>query len=88
MEHCNDDQKNFAHNLFILRKVHRLSRKEMAKIMGVSVYCVKKAEQGVFARSLSAESLVNLSEHFHIRSSSFFEPVAQWSVQMLTQGEE
>ena len=88
MENGNNDQKTFGDNLFLLRKVHRLSQKEMAQIMGVSVYCVRKAEQGIFAQSLTAQALVNLSRHFHIRPSSFFLPASQWSVRMLTHGEE
>ena len=88
MENGNNDQKTFGDNLFLLRKVHRLSQKEMAKIMGVSVYCVRKAEQGIFAQSLTAQVLVNLSRHFHIRPSSFFLHASQWSVRMLTHGEE
>ena len=88
MENGNNDQKTFGDNLFLLRKVHRLSQKEMAKIMGVSVYCVRKAEQGIFAQSLTAQAHVNLSRHFHIRPSSFFLPASQWSVRMLTHGEK
>ena len=71
-----------------MRKVHRLSQKEMAKIMGVSVYCVRKAEQGIFTKSLPTEALVNLSGYFHLRPSMFFAPREEWTVELLLYGEK
>ena len=84
----NNDQKCFGENIFLLRKVHRLSQKELAKIMGVSVYCVRKAEQGVFANSLCADALVNLSRHFRLRISTLLAPQEEWNITMLFKGEE
>ncbi len=81
------DQKNFGNNIRLLRKVHRLSQKEMATIMGVSVYCVRKAEQGVFAASLHIDALVNLSKHFRLRPSIFLAPPEDWSIDLLLNGE-
>lgn len=82
-----DDQKNFGNNIRLLRKVHRLSQKEMACIMGVSVYCVRKAEQGIFTASLHIEALVNLSRHFRLPPSIFLAPPEDWSMDLLLNGE-
>lgn len=88
MEQKNNEQKNFGENIRLLRKAHRLSQKEMAKIMGTSVYCVRKAEQGIFVRSFYADAFVDLSRHFHLRPSVFFTPQEEWDIDWLLNGEE
>lgn len=87
MGQYNDDQKIFGGNLYLLRKVHRLSQKEVANIMGVSIYCVRKAEQGVFTNSLHMDAIINLSRHFRMRPSLLFAPREQWTVGLLLNGE-
>lgn len=88
MKDNSEDAKSFGDNLRLLRKVHRLSQKDMAKIMGVSIYCVRKAEQGVFPPSLHADALLALSHYFHLRPSTFFAPTEEWCVDMLLHGEK
>ena len=76
----------FAENLRFLRIVYRLSQKELAKIMDVSVYCVRKAESGVFANSLHIDALVYLSNFFHLPCALFFTPLAQWGISFPIKG--
>lgn len=80
MKQYHDDQKNFGNNILLLRKLYGLSQKQMAGIMQVSVYCEQKAEKGIFANSLRAEALVNLSRYFRLRPSAFFGPAEQWGI--------
>ena len=85
MEHSNDEKRIFGDNIRLLRKVRRLSQKELAQIMGVSIYCVRKAEQAIITNSLCVDALINLSRHFHLRPSTPFSPITTLSV--LTKGE-
>ena len=61
---------------------------DMLQIMGVSIYCERKAEQGVFPSSLHADALLALSHYFHLRPSTFFAPTEEWCVDMLLYGEK
>lgn len=88
MENSKSDQKIFSENICLLRKVHLLLQKEMAKIMGVSVYCLRKAEQGVFANSLGVDAIINLSQHFHLPPDKLFTPREEWSNGLLLNAEQ
>lgn len=84
MDNRKTEAEIFAENLRFLRIVYQLSQKELAKIMDVSVYCVKKAESGVFANSLHIDALANLSRFFHLPCAFFFTPLAQWGISVPT----
>lgn len=82
MQH-NEDQENFRKNLIILRKIHGLTQKQMAQLMGCSLYCVRKAEQGIFAQTLYIDSIDNLCRSFHLTPSALFSPPQQWCASLL-----
>ena len=88
MEIGKTDQEIFGENLRLLRKVHRLSQKSMARIMGTSVYCVRKTEQGTFPRSLGISAILRLSRQFHLRPAKLFAPQEEWNMKLLLNGEE
>ena len=70
----NNDRENFGNNLIKLRKTHKLTQKQMAQIMDCSVYCLRKAEQGIFVRTLYVDSVENLCRYFHISPCALFSP--------------
>ena len=80
MDNGKTEAEIFAEDLRFLRVVYRLSQKELAKIMDVSVYCVRKAEKGIFANSLHINALANLSNFFQLPCSLFLTPLAQWGI--------
>lgn len=88
MNQNKSDQKIFGENIRLLRKVHRLSQKQMASIANISVYCLQKAEQGVFTNSLGSDAIINLSRHFHLHPSMLFAPSEKWTISLLLQGNE
>lgn len=88
MESKNRDAEIFGENLYFLRKVHRLSQREMAKIAGISLYCLRKAEQGIFTDTLGTDSIIRISRHFHLRPATLFTPQSKWNISLLLNGEE
>ena len=78
MQHS-DDRENFRRNLIILRKMHGLTQKQMAQIMDCSLYCLRKAEQGIFVRTLYIDSVENLCRYFHISPYALFSPLQAWN---------
>lgn len=86
MEQHDNEQKNFGENVYLLRKAHRLSQKEMAQIMGVSLYCQRKAEQGIFTNSLYMDALEKLCRYFSLRPADLFMPKEMWSMELLMHG--
>lgn len=55
-----------------LRQMSKMSKKEMAEIMGISVYILTKIESGVLPESVDVSSLLKLCEKFDVRPSSMF----------------
>ena len=71
MQYC-DEKEIFGKNLIKLRKIHGLTQKQMAQIMGCSLYCLHKAERGVFAQTLYIDNIENLCRNFQISPSDLF----------------
>lgn len=71
MQYC-DEKEIFGKNLIKLRKIHGLTQKQMAQIMGCSIYCLRKAERGVFAQTLYIDNIENLCRNFQISPSDLF----------------
>lgn len=62
----------FCHNVAWLRKHHKLSKKEMAKRLGIGVGSLNKLEGGTVPPNMTSEVLNNLCKHFHISLSDQF----------------
>ena len=88
MAHSKTDYEILAENIRILRKVHRLSQKQMAAIAEISVYCLRKTEQGTLPYSLCVDALIRISRHFHLRPATLFAPQEDWNIKLLLNGEE
>ena len=88
MEYTNRDAEIFGENLYFLRKVHRLSQRELAKTAGISLYCLRKAEHGIFTDTLCIDAIFRISRHFHLRPATLFTPQSKWNISLLLNGEE
>ncbi|MBP3633758.1 MAG: helix-turn-helix transcriptional regulator [Oscillospiraceae bacterium] len=86
MSYSDKEIQAFAHNLYLLRKVRRLSRKQLAAIAGTSAYSIHKAESGVFPNTFSATVIAKISRFFHLSPAAMFSPIC--SVSLLTKGEQ
>lgn len=63
----NDDVMEFlSHNVLYLRKTHNITKKEMAKILGVGIKTLSKIEQGLLPPRLSVEVLFRIRDYFGI----------------------
>ena len=66
------EYENFCCNITWLRKSHNLSKKEMAKRLGIGVESLNKLESGTIPPNMTVEVLNNLCKHFHINLSDQF----------------
>ena len=64
---------NLIRNISRLRLHNKLSKKEMADIMGVSLKTINKIEKGEFPQRLGANNIYNICMYFKIRASELFE---------------
>lgn len=74
MVHKSKDSEIFGENIRFLRKAHGLTQKQMAQIMGISLYCLQKTEQGFFPNSLYMDALLRTARHFHLHPALLFTP--------------
>ena len=64
--------KNLSHNIKHLRQSHNLSKKSMAKIMGIGIGSLNKLESGILPPRADVQCLLNLNRHFGISISELF----------------
>lgn len=60
-------------NIASLRKRHGLSKREMAKKLGISIYVLNKIESREFPKGLTVEILHNIYLNFGICPSKLFQ---------------
>ena len=65
--------KNLSHNIKQLRQSHNLSKKSMAKIMGIGVGSLTKLENGILPPRADVNCLLNLHKYFGISISELFQ---------------
>lgn len=63
---------NFCHNITWLRKHHHLSKKEMAKLLGISIGSLNKIESGQIPPRMTTEVLTQANKHFGIPIHNLF----------------
>lgn len=69
---------DFCRNIRCLRKIYRLTQKQMAEILGCSVRSVSMLEHGKLPEMLGASVILRASRYFHISSSELFVPIENW----------
>ena len=72
MSNIDKEIKIFCENLKYLRKEKGLSKKEMAKKLGIGVQSLSVLESGRLPPRLSLEPLFNIHKNFGISSSEIF----------------
>lgn len=65
----------FCENMRILRAIHHLSQKEMAKKIGIGVKSLSFIEHGNIPPRLSTEIVWQVSKCFDISPSALFKPM-------------
>ncbi len=64
---------NVLDNIKWLRRNNNISKKQMAKILGIGLKTLNKIEDGEMPPRLGAGILCNISKHFGISSYKLFE---------------
>ena len=63
----NDDVMEFlSHNVLYLRKKNNITKRGMAKIMGIGIKTLNKIEKGLLPPRLSVEVLFRIRDYFGI----------------------
>ena len=62
--------ENFCKNILWLRKKHQLSKKRMAKLMGIGIGSLTKLEQGEIPPQLKVNVLFSIQNNFGIEAST------------------
>ena len=62
----------FCQNIKELREKDNLSKKEMAKIIGIGVAGLTKLEQGIIPPRAGMDMILNFSRYFKIKPSKLF----------------
>lgn len=74
-DHINQWITAFCDNIHYLRKTHSLTQKQMAQIMGTSVYSVRLLEQGIMPKQLPYTVFYPLCDYFNLSADAFFVPM-------------
>ena len=61
-----DSIKNFMQNITDLRKQNGLSKRQMAKLLGVSVRTITRLEKGELPPNLSIKTVFRIQTHFGV----------------------
>lgn len=70
MRTTNDNIMKFlSHNVLYLRTKNDITKKEMAKILGIGITTLNKIEQGVLPPRLSVEMLFRIRDYFGVSLS-------------------
>ena len=62
----------FCENISAIRKKLRLSKKEMAKILGIGIGSLSKIENGVIPPKMSCKVLFKINKNFNIKYVDIF----------------
>ncbi len=66
------DAMIFCYNVKNLREEHKLSKKQMAKILGIGTKTLTSIENGVIPPRASAELILNICDRFSISPQELF----------------
>ncbi len=62
-------------NIKRIRTAHGLSEKDMAEVLGISVYVLTKLEAGDISLRLKADAIIRLCRRFGIEPKDVFVPM-------------
>ena len=62
-----NDYQKFLFNVAHLRNLHGLSKRKMAKVMGIGIGSLNKMERGEFPPRLKINVILNTCSFFHIK---------------------
>lgn len=71
-EIINEEIKNLINNIVQIRKEYGLSKKKMAKTLGISIKTLRKIENGEFPPNLSVEVIFEIYDNFEITPKELF----------------
>ena len=66
----------FCEKIRTLRRVHLLSTREMADIMGINVKTLEMLERDILPKHLSSEAIFRMDEHIDIPPGRLFLPLS------------
>ncbi|MBQ7897107.1 MAG: helix-turn-helix transcriptional regulator [Clostridia bacterium] len=66
---------NFCRNVKFLRENNNLSKKEMAKILGIGIGRLTKVEKGEIPERMSANVIINICNYFDVLPNKLFEKI-------------
>ena len=69
-----DQIRNLSRNIAHLRKQHRLSKAEMARLAGISTATLTRLETGILPPRFSTETILCISDCFGLSPSELFRP--------------
>jgi transcriptional regulator with XRE-family HTH domain len=72
IEESDKEIKTFLKNIIWLRKNHGISKKEMSKILHISIVTINKIESGILPLKLSANIIWRIKLHFGVSPSDQF----------------
>jgi len=70
-----DECAVFCENIRLLRQKHNLSKKDMAKILEISVHSLSMIERGILPTKLSCEVLFCILDYFNTPIRTLFVPM-------------
>ena len=71
-EQVDTEIEQFLLNIVYLRKCHNLSKKAMARILGIGIGSYNKIEQGVLPKRLTTDAIFNITDYFKIPPACLF----------------
>ena len=63
---------NFCQNVSAIRKKHCLSKKEMARLLGIGIGSLNKLERGIIPERMSCDIIIRISRIFDIEITDIF----------------
>lgn len=63
-----EEEKNLVYNIAWLRKHHAISKRKMAKILGIGIATLNRIESGELPSSLGGGALVRMYAYFGVRT--------------------
>ena len=71
-QQCVNESANLLRNLNHLRRLHNLTQKQMAQILGISITTWRKMEQGIMPPRLSSLVVYRAADAFGIPAIKLF----------------
>ena len=72
-DNCKNEFEIFTSNIAFIRRKYGISKKQMSKLLGISVRSLNVIEGGEMPPRLTADIIVNVWTEFHLRPSDLFE---------------